>query len=68
VREQVHDAGRDAAHAQRNHHQAQLRNGRISKNAFDIGLRDRDERSHKGGDDADPDDDRERWRHPIDRA
>ena len=46
MRQQVHHPGGDAAHAERNHHQAQLRYSGIRKNAFDISLRDRDERGH----------------------
>jgi hypothetical protein len=68
VREQVHDAGRDAANAKRNHHQAKLRNGRVSEDAFNVSLRDRDERSHERGNDTDPNDDSQRWRDAINRA
>ena len=68
VREQMHDAGRDAAHAERHHHQAQLRDGGVGEDAFDVGLRERDERRHQRGDDADPDDHGERRRHAVDRA
>ena len=40
MREQVHHPGGHAAHAERNHHQAQLRYSRVRENAFDVSLRD----------------------------
>ena len=54
VRDQMHDPGRDAADAERHHHQAKLRNGGVGEDAFDVGLRDGDERGQQRGDDADP--------------
>ena len=46
VGQKVHDARGDAADSERYHHQSQLRDGGISENAFDIELRQGDERSH----------------------
>ena len=68
VGEEVHDAGRDAAHAERYHHQAQLRDGGVSQDAFDVCLGDRNQRRHQRCDNADPDHDGERRRDAIDRA
>ena len=42
----MHHPGGDAAHAERNHHQTELRNSRIREDAFDVGLGYRNERGH----------------------
>ena len=46
MRQQMHHPGGNAAHAERNHHQTQLRYSRVREDAFDISLRYRDERGH----------------------
>ena len=50
MRDQVHDPGRDTADAERDHHQAELRDGGVSEDAFNVELREGDERRHQRGD------------------
>ncbi len=68
VRDQVHDAGSNTTDAEGDHHQSQLRDGGIGENAFDVELRERDERRHQGGDHAGPHDHGQRRRDAINRT
>ena len=62
VRDEVEHSDRDAADAEADHHVAELRNGGVGEHAFDVGLRDGDERGEDGGDGANPSDDLKRER------
>ena len=48
VRHQVEDARRKRAYAAGHEHVAELRDGGVSENFFDIGLRDADGRGEEG--------------------
>jgi len=61
VREQMKHADRDAADTKAHHHVTELRHGGVGKDAFDVGLRDCDERGEHGGDGADPGDNAQGW-------
>ena len=50
VRDQMEHPHRHAAHAKPHHHVAKLRNSRVSQNALDVVLRDRDQRGKDRGD------------------
>src|SRR5262249_11485987 len=53
MRDQMHNAGGNAADSERDHHQSELRDGGIGENAFDIELCQGDERSHQRSHDTD---------------
>ena len=59
--DQVKHPDRNAADAESHHHIAELRHRGVSQDAFDVGLRDSNERGKNGRDCADPDHESERY-------
>ena len=62
VRDQVEDPVRVGPDAERHHHVAELRDGRVGDHALDVALRRGDQRRKERGDAADPGDGRQRRR------